>query len=365
MLIYSSGLSSFHLWKVFSESLLQRDDSIHVYQYRHKIRNPESKLPIYTGPLLSDKFKFLAFLSITTYFPVPEIVQLHKLRNLVALEIVGDGDPDEPSVTDRSIRAWSSAAQSEGAFPVLRTLKLWLHPQVTDASLAYIDSFPSLAIYDVTDCGFDQHRSMKLQLPGWYSTKEKALLPILETICAERALTMRSKPEESANTTSNGFKPHSSGKPSVFFLPRAQVPKFLSDENIIRPESTELAWEAFAYKNICRIGELRNDGDLQKAGIDIGDQPIIDNELICPLPIAFLTLGPRSPFNASRDPGKRSVFIRIKCDNKDVDEPENSGLSSHKRSSSPTPQLTPAKRKKAVLQRKKKDLGDVLGSFMP
>lgn len=275
----------------------------------------------------------------------------------MALDIIGDGDRFESWVTNRTIRAWSSAAQSESAFPVLRVLKLSFHPQVTEASLAYIDSFPSLDIYEVESCGFDWKTIKKLRLRSWHPTQNPAL-PYLEHECTDRAETTRIKLGGSPKKTPIWYLRR------VTLLPRAQVPKFLAYEQRIRTGFYDRVLRDLGYEKVCRIGEIRDDGDFERAGIDIGDQPIYDGELISPLPIANIRLGSGGPPYPKRDRAKEMLFIRLKLQGQESSDEEENVPGPLKRPSSSTDQLPPAKRKVTAKQRKKKDLGDVLGSFM-
>ena len=54
-------------------------------------------------------------------------------------------------------------------------------------------------------------------------------------------------------------------------------------------------WAFTSYAVYSRIGELRNDGDLARAGIDISSQPVADDEFVPPLPMACLRLVAEEP----------------------------------------------------------------------
>jgi hypothetical protein len=352
-------------------------------------------------------------------FLVPDLVKLHTLKNLVALEIIGVGKPNNLVVSDRLIRAWSSAAESEGAFPILRILKLWQHPLLTNTSLSWIDSFPSLAIYDVTGCGFDRKESMKTRPTGWNPIIDANLLQRLEAACVERAKVMRANLGKSSNAFRKSFTRQLSEEAPISLIPRAKIPDFVTrdgteqskkissgSEQPSRPLSggaQAQTWESSIYMKVCKIGELRNDGDLKRADIEIGDQPIAGNELICPLPVVSLRLGPTplsqllctdtyySPSNWREDfcaelptvsvkrgaegilESQRLAFMRIKYDNHQVQplQERTNGSDSMKRPTSagsrPTSsgESAPAKRRLGGLQRRKKSIGDVLASFFP
>ncbi|KUJ14752.1 uncharacterized protein LY89DRAFT_735829 [Mollisia scopiformis] len=455
--IKNRQLVSFHVWRVFSVLLKKDDATLRILRHRDQITKPKSPLRFYTTPLTSESFEFLTYLSITTTFAIPELVKLSAVKNLVALEIVSKDKNSEHCVSDRVIRAWSFAANSEGAFQVLRILKLWKHLNVTNVSLAYLNSFPSLAVFDVTGCGFDLTASVKARDFGWKPTIDPNLLGQFEAACVERAVVMRAAlgkeplPSRKASAQQLGLDA------LVSRLPRADVPGFLSrDETTIRPQSpkdpTALdtherkdpsmsgktqavdvsqkdkpklnrsipVWDFPVYTKINRIGELRNDGDLQRAGIEIGDQPVVENDLICPIPIVSFRIGPTPAClvytmkdSAQRAPNKstysiveplqesvhtwkecppkggarqaqRLAFTRIKYDvtevlpssiNQEVPSARDTGTTqAHLKrpsiaGSRPTTSggSAPAKRRpigRFGLERKRKSLGDVLGSFL-
>lgn len=57
------------------------------------------------------------------------------------------------------------------------------------------------------------------------------------------------------------------------------------------PEYITRPWDLTAYKSFARIGELRNDTDLVRAGLAVGDQAVVGDELINSVPMASLRLG--------------------------------------------------------------------------
>ncbi|KAE8450068.1 hypothetical protein EG329_007208 [Mollisiaceae sp. DMI_Dod_QoI] len=447
---------SLHSWQVFSTVLRQEDDTLRLRRYRQQINEPKSPLHIYVDPLTSKSFEFLTFLSITTVFAVPELVKLSKLKNLCALEIVNEEGPTHRGVSDRIIRAWSIAAGSEGAFQVLRILKLWKHAEVTNVSLGYLNLFPALAFYDVTGCSFDLQASAHARNLGWKSTVDPNVLGQFEAACVERAALMRVTLGKEPRAVRKVFAQQLSEDAFVSLLPRVEIPGYLTrDEATVRHQplvkcedlerhATGLdllqnklgpsahvteqqfdilqkdfllssrpfeTWDFPVYTGICKIGELRNDSDLARAGIQIGDQPIVENELICPLPIVSLRIGPTPPclrfklddavyksFYESTNPStesferfthqskhngrmqeaikaKRLAFTKIKATSTNIlstsqKVQEMSSMEGQlKRPSSSASRPTssggaaPAKRRSIGLERKRKSLADMLGSF--
>ena len=150
-----------------------------VSRFPAQIKVVRSPLDIYTIPLTSKAYEHLTTLSITTDFAVPELVQLSSVTNLVSLEINSPAS-QVTAVSDRLLHAWHLKSQESRAFSVLRILKLHNHPELTKRSLPYINSFPSLALYDVGGCNVDLLHGT---LAGWQATQEPNLLHLLEAMC--------------------------------------------------------------------------------------------------------------------------------------------------------------------------------------
>jgi hypothetical protein len=337
-------LICFNTWMIFSQVLNEGETStLNLLRYRQAIKTPRSPLHIYTEPLTSKSFDFLTSLSITTSFPMPDLVKLSSITNLGILEIVNPTktkgheslDGPFPKIGDRLIRAWAQAALNHGAFSVLRILKLWNHQDLTSNSLVYVNSFPALAVYDVQGCGFDLRAKVDARRLGWKSTLDTNILGLLEAVCVERAMLMqvplgldfKSLRRASSQQLWDGAK--------IKRMPRADVPKFLTradnatpgqppkpfpyvtyrefqeyldqevrnnarvqklrwralDWGLFQKFAALETWEFRNYTTFARIGEVRNDQDLQRAGVIIGDQAVIGDELVSSVPMVSLRLG--------------------------------------------------------------------------
>lgn len=311
---------------------------MNLLRYREEIKTPKSTLDIYTIPLTSRTFDFITSLSITTTFSVPELVKLSSITNLGVLEIINIAGRPDHTVGDRLIKAWSLAATNEGAFPVLRILKLWNHEELTYKSLVYLNSFPALAVYDVRGCGFDLSSRIHARRLGWKPTLESNILGLLQAACVERAILMPIQlglePKVVRQSTSQQLWDGA----RVWKLPRSEVRVFLTRPETAIPgpqllkspsyvesevfldcvqDNDDLAearlntlrwkvldaelftksrfrqtWEFETYTEFSRIGELRNDYDLVQAGVQVGDQAIVRAEFVTSVPFASIRLGP-------------------------------------------------------------------------
>jgi hypothetical protein len=176
-------------------------------------------------------------------------------------------------------------------------------------------------------------------------------------------------------------------------------------------------WEFRTLTSFCKVGELRNDKDLARAGIDIGDQAVVGKDLISSVPVVSLRLGPSpktpsSPFlrnelhrpfyesmhgdsvasslkytwkdDTSSKKSRGLCFIRINVPSKEKQSPEGpvpdvsaSTLSdgdsarSFSMKSSEGPPGMPShwhvkrvRSARTIRQKKKQKLADVLSSFM-
>ncbi|PQE14426.1 succinyl-3-ketoacid-coenzyme a transferase protein [Rutstroemia sp. NJR-2017a BBW] len=367
-----------HTWKMFSK-LIHHDDhaTLNLFRYRQAIQTPVPSLEVYTKPVISETFDFLTNLSITTAFSIPDLVRLSLIKNLGSLEIVNPQEqntdtgatPFAVGVGDRIIRAWHEAAVKDGAFPVLRILKLRNFKALTSKSLVYLNSFPSLAVFDVAGCGFALESKIDAHRLGWRVTVDGDILGLLEAACVERAVLMQgplglpsvSLGEEGPVDANIFMQIRPIRRPCalqlidnthVNMIPRAEIPKFITRSDPPAPKTSHRpgklynrmyydldqvharnpnkhikkhawdvldtlvysktraleTWEFRTLTSFCKVGELRNDKDLAKAGIDIGDQAVVGKDLISSVPVVSLRLGP-SP-NTPSSPFLRNELHR-------------------------------------------------------
>ncbi|PBP18720.1 CBS domain-containing protein [Diplocarpon rosae] len=329
------------VWILFSK-VLKKESGIplNLLRYRETIEFPRLPLGSYTTALISPNFEFLASLSITTIFPVPQLVKLSHLTNLVVLEIVHTaGATVESGVSDRLVRTWHEAAISEAAFRVLRILKLWNHIKVTSKSLSYINAFPALALYDLRGCNLEIEARGRAKLLGWKSSLEPGTLALFEAMCVEQAMGMRvsdgndtlpirrapshqlqddsiigrlargdvreflTRPSLSVKRSSpDGIPQWEEIQKAIDYLARDR-PLFPFTEmrfgyfnrdsmNKASPAYKTETWDFDLYTILSRIGELRMDQDLRLAGLDVTDQVIVKGELVNSVPLASIRLGP-------------------------------------------------------------------------
>ena len=277
-----------------------------------------------------------------------DLVKLSKITNLGTLEIVNPTgmigqeplSQPFPAVGDRLVRAWHLAAL-EGAFSVLRILKLRNHKDLTSNSLVYLNSFPSLALYDVHGCGFDFDAEIKSRQYGWTMSLDPDVIGQLDAVCAERVLSMQTRPGLDVESIRKRASGQLSDGARIRRIPRSEVPDLLSQrdapalgeasaqvepfhriqEKLAELESKQTytngpipgvlwrmrdsaldattkgkAWEFETYTAFARVGELRNDSDLSKAGVAICDQALVADELVSSVPIACLRLGQTPPY---------------------------------------------------------------------
>ncbi|RDW63981.1 hypothetical protein BP5796_10483 [Coleophoma crateriformis] len=364
---------SFSTWQMFSSLLYQEDNAtLDLFRYHQRLKSPKSRLCTYTLPLTSRSFDFISSLSITTGFTIPELSKLSRMPNLGVLEVISRGvsgldtyDRPFPVIGDGLVRAWQRAVVDDGAFPILRILRMWNFTDITDLSLQYVTEFPSLAVYEASSHGFSRSTDAAARSLGWGVTKNTDSLLLLEAACVERWKLMQESlglkarfvrwpvatelpdstrisrpsrpdamkivtqlehtfPDETCNGESSKesqnkpipdqgsvVKPESCKKN----IKRPYLPSQDQDEFLARSSPKSL--DCRTAKAFARIGELRNDRDLAAAGIDTTSPVVVEKELIPPLPFVSLQLG-RSEYTKSHlgstwDPRSKSlIFTRVK-----------------------------------------------------
>ncbi|KAI9731436.1 MAG: hypothetical protein M1818_007826 [Claussenomyces sp. TS43310] len=349
--INQRGLLCFDSWRIFSE-LLSKDEasSLGLLRYRQAISCPKSPLSAYITPLTSTSFDFITSLSIAAPFTVPEFVHLSNLTNLGTLEITGVtyprissesdlvSDDVSSSVTDRVVRAWSHAALENGAFKVLRVLKLYQHEEVTDAVLGYIEAFPALMLFEVQDCHFSESTIRYAADLGWFgwscdSDAHETALEVLTRECAAKACGLEGTPKtrdlsvgkpealwdgSRIHWLSREFAIQSLTKrwndrlsPAVAsqsaddalqrslnsLSAKTEVPvgrdRFtVCDYDLFQAISNLQTWDYESYTQFHLIGQLRDDADLKVAGMSPDLQALVCGSIVSGFPMAVIRLGP-------------------------------------------------------------------------
>lgn len=369
--------------------------TLDLLRYRQVFPVPKSPLPVYTNMLTSKSLDFITCLSITVACQIPDLVKLSQVVNLGVLHIVNTtGMPD---IGDRLIRAWHFAALNDGSFRVLRILKLWNHEELTCNSLPLINSFPALAVYDVRGCCFAADADIQAKALGWQVARKANYLVELNKICQERAAATG----QQLGSIASYSQPWNDGA-RIRLISRAKVAQFIasreigngeeqsnlpgdpdfpdilkskakpSKKNSRKQKGTSIprlasvvkateTWDFPTYAAFARIGELCNDNDLSDAGVTVGKQAVVGDELVNSVPMAFLCLGIAPPPSTK---SRGFVFLRrhvisekrtqiveqmSRPELNEVVKPQNA---SHKRSAP------------VVMRAKKRKLDDILGSFL-
>jgi len=342
---------SFHSWKILSKVLHKEEDvTLGMFHYSKVIKYPKSPLQAYIKPLISKTFDFITSLSIHINCPVVELVRLAKISNLGILEIINpDPGQETPSgVGDIVLRAWSREAREIGAFSVLRILRLWNHEDLTGRSLQHIQSFPALALFDVSGCGINKDDKMVLEAEklGWVTIPSTDLLDVLEEKCNKKRKRMSADPSlmllSAERRVTRALWPGSRVRrverlevQSFFYQSETSSDKHPSNGNQLfnndhilwasnssvdtdtarwpdyvkevaegDEQWVSLSWDIFCSTReqepwetsyaACwtRIGELREDRDLIMAGVKgIEKQTFVGPHLVSPVPMAYIRLG--------------------------------------------------------------------------
>jgi hypothetical protein len=332
---------SFYLWQTLSKRLLDEAEpralTLKHMRFRLTVESPVPSLGIYTAPLISSSYDFITVLSITTSFSLPELVRLSEIPNLGVLEIVNKRRGNKSVVQNRLVRAWNTAALG-GAFKVLRILRLWNHLEVTSESLSYLTNFPALGVYDIRGCGIDSSAPTYARSLGWKPTVDLNIHNILQAACVERAMVLRAQLGLDPQPVRRGLAEQIWDGARIWKLPRTDVAAFLTRDQTSRPgtprtgmsfnilsdiadsllrdnplhageqlrrnrwqqlddclfEKSRMAmtWDFQLSSAYARLGELRDDRDLERVGIDISDQVMVGDELVNSVPMVSIRLGP-------------------------------------------------------------------------
>jgi len=373
-------------------------------RYREAIESPKCSLKIYTAPLTSISYDFMTYLSITTPFSVPDLVKLSEVPNLGVLEIMNTSEMGPRLVDDRLIRAWSIAATTEGAFSVLRILRLWNFEGVTGHSLALVNKFPSLGVYDVRGCGFSGAAPVNTRQLGWEVQVDINILHVLASACSlERTRRLTKEhwldthkvynatmeqpwdgakihkirredvdaflvktcneeldPPEQEQYTGNATHRFANADPQARPGKTTSRPSKHPDELFYGVDKKERTWDDHLSSAYAQLGELRSDKDISSRGIDIGDQAIVRGQLVNSIPLVFLRLGKHLPeLQLESRPGFNTLhlcFFRLKIPPVTEQDKKERGTTDDRTSK--------RKGSSGVVENKKMKLGDVLGSFM-
>ncbi|KAG0647063.1 hypothetical protein D0Z07_7252 [Hyphodiscus hymeniophilus] len=395
---------SFYIWSIFSKVLRQNAEFMDLLRYHEEIEYPNCPLEVYTTPLTSMSYDFITSLSILTAFPLPDLVKLSAVQNLGTLEIVNTTGAGNFAVADRLLRSWHEAAVVNGAFSVLRILRLWNHEGLTEKSLAYVNDFPALAVYSVKGCEFGIGSHRIANLDGWKMTLGINVLGFLEQTCVDRAVLLRTKYNIQGTTRLKSDTKRLWDGARVRRIPRANVSMFLAEnlacEGLVDSvqesasktyasdgakerqktpmlkaqarqrhllDHPDTSWDLQAYKSFARIGELRNDTDLASAGVVLGDQASVGDELANSIPVVSLRLG-KPPSWLEDSLGCGLSFIRIKTRTQDLTKETvrlfdvvSKDLAGNVRPSTQPPLIK--NETSRIFKNKKRKLDDVLKSF--
>lgn len=330
---------SFHGWKILANALhMESNVTLGLLHYRETITSPTSPLLVYTQPLISKDFDFITSLSINVSYPIADLVQLARISNLGILEIIhpryseGAAEISPSGVGDLLIRAWSREAKENGAFSVLRILRLWNHTELTGKSLRYFQSFPSLAVLDVNwgiPSGVNVvHEAEDL---GWNVIPDNDILEVLDAKCLDRTMSCEAssimrkeawstKPLWDGSKVHRGIRyftkssitqsgeTHGSGDSKAIKLSldnsagALRWPDHVKDAVEEEGQWESLSWELFTksgppweFKNAAcwsRIGQLREDKDLIRSGVrGIEEEAFVGPHIVSLVRMAHIRLG--------------------------------------------------------------------------
>ena len=296
---------SLHAWKLFSRLLLSETDdktdkTLSLYRFRQHICRPGVGLGRYLEPLKSATTEFLTHLVISggCDFDTHEMLQLADLRTLAVLELIRPSDElraFSPDVSDRLIRGWT---EKDDPFPLLRILRIWGDPSVTQDSLQWVSRFPSLVLYDVMAAREDWKAvAGRAHDSGWDLAEpirglEDSLLRYLMLFAPIETGFSNRLQELSRGIDSDLASLCSDSGCSVKFVPAPQAPPlvdYLADtaKVVVAPawdadaaardarDCHGVAFEAFGFWLYSFVGQLSEDADLRSCGVRCDTQAVV------------------------------------------------------------------------------------------
>lgn len=360
---------------MFSKALRRDMPDPNLFHFACALRKTMSPLHIYTAPLASNRFDILTSLSITKHFPLRDLVRLSDLPNLAFLEIVNPKSGEMTfTVGDRLVREWHLAALNEGAFSVLRFLRLWNCPSLTFQSIAFLHAFPALVMYDIEGCGEEELNHLPLSkqaLSKWYFTAKD------HSITLKHACFIRNPKAKFHSLLLDGGAKETDDQGKMKFIPRKEIPIFLGQTAELAPSGPWGVWPTFSStrfqkwanatgKLLAMSGYLLNDADLGRAGYDISDQAVFGDSLVNTIPTVSLRLGPDLETNTFPGSLQTGWVRRSLGDETDTNTAEESHHALEEEGKKST-RRHDAKRKQEgqeVVRSKKVQLNDLLDSFL-
>lgn len=335
-----------HAWRLFSKFLLAEEDekTLGLYRFRQHICKPGYDLKAYTQPLTSFPVDFITHLVISggCDFSTNDLLCLTDIKNLGVLEIIQPADEMRsafPEVTDRLIRGWT---ETEGAFPLLRILRIWGDQSTTQESLRWVSKFPSLALYDVMGSRDDwtsphdhaiKHRwELADTLPG----TEDSLLHYLMLFAPSDETRANKTRDLARSIDSDLLSLCGDSRCAVKFVEDRQAPKlldYLTDTAKVSGYSWNtdsamtlearachgIPFEAWAFWLYSFIGQLTQDNDLSAYSAYDETQAVAGPFVLPSKPMACLYLGHSGRGGITSKPAyvsrglfatKRFTFIR-------------------------------------------------------
>ncbi|KAM3417788.1 hypothetical protein BST61_g6016 [Cercospora zeina] len=161
-----SGAVSLHAWQVFANTgLLNRED---VFASKLACMRPICLTTFAT----SADMAWLVDLAIgDVSMGMDDMISISKIPNLRTIHLRRPmrSFPQQPYVSDRILRAWSSAAEDSGALSKLRLLFIDGQRDVTIRTLQHLGHFPALQMFTAFDCGIWSEEVAEIEqgVAGW------------------------------------------------------------------------------------------------------------------------------------------------------------------------------------------------------
>ena len=144
-------LDSVKVWKAFACAFPHEVDATLKHK-RHIITQPDMKLADYMNPIISPSLSWITSLTLCNITcSRTDLIQIYRIINIGTLSVGPNLQAEGVGIDDSIIRSWSRLAVDSDAFSVLRILSCHSQKEMTPRVFTYLDQFPSLDFFNVSD----------------------------------------------------------------------------------------------------------------------------------------------------------------------------------------------------------------------
>ena len=174
-------LDSVKVWKAFACAFPHEVDATLKHK-RHIILEPDMKLADYMKPIISPSLTWITSLTLCNITcSRTDLIQISRIINIGTLSVGPNVQAEGVGIDDSIIRSWSRLAVDSDAFSVLRILSCHSQKELTHRIFTYLDQFPSLDFFNVSDSYLGGSGKLIALKPNWEAKTGVDLNNLLES----------------------------------------------------------------------------------------------------------------------------------------------------------------------------------------